>query len=241
MFGTTGADTPEDSAAADDRDDRSADPATLILLATAGVAMLAAGFASILSRLMVLPLLLPWAVLAWSVSRRREAIIPRNRRQFDIASVVAIAGPSLLLAVNAFVTAPLHDTFLTIALPGSAIAAACAAAFLGVVPAARAMPLLPAVVVACLGYGFGGAVTANLLFDRSAPQLERVRVLDKWVGRRSVRQPASEPPSMLELESFGTVRVDATLRNQVEVGSLVCVRTRDGALRIEWFVVERCQ
>src|SRR6476659_1493096 len=106
------------------------DPITLMVLAVTGVAMLVAFFASMQSVLRIVPLALPWALIAYAAVRGRVPMTTRSRRQFVIVVVAAAA--------------------LVIVLPG-----------------ARVLPALPVAVVGCLAYGYGGTVTANVLFDRS--------------------------------------------------------------------------
>ena len=217
------------------------DPITLMVLAVTGVAMLVAFFGSMQSVLRILPLALPWALIAYAAVRGRVPMTTRSRRQFEIVVVFGFAAPSAMLAVAAFVRALLHDDLSAIVAPSVVLAAVAAAALVIVLPGARVLPALPVAVVGCLAYGYGGTVTANVLFDRSQPRLEQAQVTDKWVGTRSSRRPASEPPLMLALETYGPVRVDAALHERAKVGSAVCVRVRDGAMGIEWFTVERCE
>jgi len=91
-------------------------------------------------------------------------------------------------------------------------------------------------------YAYGAVAEANGLFDRSRPELFRVKVLDKHVVHGS-----HHTTFYLRLEPWGPRQASrdaeaaAALYNSINPGDTVCVHLHAGALKIPWYFVLACR
>lgn len=92
----------------------------------------------------------------------------------------------------------------------------------------------------CSLYGYGAAIQANVLLDRSRPAHFTATVLSKQIirGKSTSYQLRLAPWGPRDKASG--VAVDRPFYNSVRAGSEVCIQMRDGALGIRWFTVAAC-
>ena len=115
--------------------------------------------------------------------------------------------------------------------------AACAAGDRGL--RQRLGALLPLLLVS-LAYGFGLVAEANVLPDRSSPQVFQVRVLGKHISR------GKSTTYYLHLDSWGPqlertqVSVAGEFYNSTAEGQFVCAAVHPGVLRVPWYRVGPC-
>lgn len=94
---------------------------------------------------------------------------------------------------------------------------------------------------AASAYGWGLIAEADTRFDTGAPQVYRTRVLDKYssVGERHTSWN-------LQLGPWGPSKTDEAqdvgraVYDRLNKGDEACVRLYRGALKIRWFIVDRC-
>lgn len=247
MFGSEPGSTPDtpDAAPADATAEAAAatyDPATMVVSGAVIVAMLVIASTSATSVMLALPVLVPWGLLAWAYGRRADDDA-RGRRATMLIVLFGATALGALLALSAWFRAPLHESALGVAAPALVVAGVFGVALYVVVPAIRTPSHAALGVVASLLYGVGGGVTANLVFDMSEAEVVRATVVDKWVSnplrtRRSTR--ADGPYFIVEVETYGSTRVDPEAYSYSKVGQPGCVHVRNGALGMEWFTIERC-
>jgi len=89
-------------------------------------------------------------------------------------------------------------------------------------------------------YGYGACVEANCLLDGSTATIYSSRILGKHVssGRSTTYYLRLAPWGPTQQED--DVSVSRAFYNSIRTGETVCLPVKRGALRISWFVVERC-
>lgn len=220
------------------------DPPTMGMGLLVLISVLLLPTASATSPLLVLPLLVPWAMVAFALNRGRAGLSAPEQRVVALVTLMGIEAPSVLMALLAYMRAPLHDSTTALLVPALALALLLAGAALAVVPGLRGS-LAPLVLLGGLAYGYGGAVAANMIFDGSEARVVRATVVDKWVSNpvsrtRRGTSTTSGPFFNVEVETYGATRVDTDAYSYSKIGQPGCVHVRDGALGIEWFTIERC-
>jgi hypothetical protein len=94
----------------------------------------------------------------------------------------------------------------------------------------------------CTPYGYGLATELNAVLDHSPPATYSVHVTEKHVsrGRRSNCYKLRLEPWGARLDGK-TVFVPRALYRATQVGDIVCLDLKPGALRLAWYVVRSCR
>jgi hypothetical protein len=239
MFQTHESERPR----ADDSPDGGRRVEHMVVMAAAAVAMAPTIYADHRSISMVLPVAFPWALLVVA-ARRRWAGDGLSVRDTVVLAGAPIA-PSVLLALLAFMQAPVHAGTAVIAVRAAVVGGALAFACFVILPRTRAPGLGALVLALGVCYGYGGAVTANSLFDGSDGRVVEAAVVDRWVTHpvRRGRSSTSRDPNpryMVQVEAFGATAVDEEAYSYSKIGQPTCVQLRDGVLGIPWFTIRRC-
>jgi hypothetical protein len=210
----------------------------------ANVAALLLLFAGLFTRnpaVAAILILMPWAALALVGWTRGAVRIDRPRRESrkpNVAAVYAVPAFALsgasLMSVHVLRWTELIFPALLLAL---ALLAATMWAERHLARVSR--NLAPFVLFAAM-YGIGSSVQANVLLDRSEPQVFRAPVQ----GKRVVRGKSTE--YRLQLGEWGprpegsSVSVPFPLYTAAHPGTPVCIGLHGGALGIRWYTVDRC-
>jgi hypothetical protein len=93
----------------------------------------------------------------------------------------------------------------------------------------------------CLPYGYGLTTEANARLDHARAATYSARVTGKQVshGRGSTGYHLNLEPWGPQLHA-DRVWVPSALYRSTVVGDEICVEVKPGALRIEWYVIRRC-
>jgi hypothetical protein len=210
----------------------------------ANVAALLMLFAALFTRsaaVAAMLILMPWAALGVVRLTTGAVRIDRARRESRKPNLALVyAMPSFALTGASLLSA--HVLRWTEAvIPTLVLALAMFAATLWVERhlARLSWTLTPFVFLAAM-YGIGASLQANILLDRSEPQLFRAPV----EGKRVVRGKSTE--YRLQLGEWGPqtagsrVSVPFPLYVAASPGTPVCIGLRAGALGIRWYTVARC-
>jgi hypothetical protein len=90
-------------------------------------------------------------------------------------------------------------------------------------------------------YGYGGAVLADALLDKSPAQIFKTTVVKKYRGSKGSRGIDIAPWGPKSEGVRGIYSIHPGLYNSVQVGSEICVYLKPGALDIAWYTINRCQ
>lgn len=185
----------------------------------------------------------PWiALYAVARSGGHLTIYDRRHRRYPVSIGVAFVFPGLILMVDSVRSIKLLSWESAMAI-SACVAAALWFAALKIDPVVRLkVGYTVGAFLLCAPYGYGLATEANARLDHSPVATYSTRVTGKHVshGRRSTSYD-------LNLEPWGPhlhgdrVSVSSALYRSTLVGNDICVDVRRGALRIEWYVVRRCQ
>ena len=92
----------------------------------------------------------------------------------------------------------------------------------------------------CALYGYGAAIQADVLLDRSQPKAFTATVLSQQIIRgKSTSYRLQLAPWGPRDKSDG-VAVSPAFCNAVQPGALVCIQLHNGSLGIRWFTVAAC-
>jgi hypothetical protein len=183
--------------------------------------------------------IIPPLALALLLGGRGRYTATEDRNDVRPSLALPLMMPGAALAARAFLIAEVVDwqrMLIWVAIAAVALTALVAAGdraarrkwytLLGFLPVLSCHPL-------------GVLLTANVRFDRSAPEEYQVAVLDKHISS------GKGPNYHLHLAAWGPspaqkVDVPRSVYESVEEAGTVCARLRRGALGVRWYVVRGC-
>jgi len=185
----------------------------------------------------------PWLAL-YAVARSGGHVTIYDRRyyHYPVSIGVAFVVPGLILMLDSVRSIKLLGWESAMAI-SACIAVALWFAALKIDPVVRLkLGYTVAAFLLCAPYGYGLATEANARLDHSPAATYSTHVAGKHIshGRSSTSY-------QLNLEPWGPqfkanrVSVPRALYRSTLVGDEICVDVKPGALRIEWYVVRRCQ
>jgi len=89
----------------------------------------------------------------------------------------------------------------------------------------------------CLAYGYGLAIEANVLFDRSSPTTYEVTVIGKHVSRGKATTYNLDLGPWGPLTKPNRLRVGRATYEPIQAGNVILIDLRKGALRANWYVM----